>query len=100
MEQRQEVSEIIDLLRLNMPLLSHSYNVQTMGIFGSYARGESNAASDLDILVEFSQTPTLFEFVRLQRTLSEMVGAEVDLVMKSGLKPVLGKQILAEVVPV
>ena len=42
----------------------------------------------------------MFGFVRLERRLSEIVGVKVDLVMKSALKPEIGKNILAEVVPV
>lgn len=95
-----EMAEMLTILRQNMPHLSSDFNVQSLGVFGSYVHGSAGLDSDLDVLVEFSDTPTLFQFVRLQRALSEMVGAEVDLVMKSGLKPVLGKQILAEVVPV
>jgi hypothetical protein len=69
-------------------------------MFGSYVRGEATAKSDLDILVEYDRPPSLFQFVRLQRDLNELLGVPVDLVMKSALRPTIGQVILSEVVPV
>jgi uncharacterized protein len=71
-----------------------------LGVFGSYLRGEATAESDLDILVEYDRPPSLFQFVRLQRDLSELLGVPVDLVMKSALRPAIGQVILSEVVAV
>lgn len=76
------------------------FHVRSLGVFGSYVRHEANTNSDLDILVEFETPPTLFEFVRLQEYLSQVLGLPVDLVMKSALKPNIGREILAEVVPI
>ena len=83
-----------------MPALEESFGVKSLGVFGSYARGETNRKSDLDLLVEFHRVPTMFEFVRLERHLAKVLGVKVDLVMKTALKPEIGKRILAEVVPV
>ena len=74
--------------------------MRSLGVFGSYVHGEATAKSDLDILVEYDQPPSLFQFVRLQRDLSELLGVPVDLVMKSALRPAIGQVILSEVVPV
>jgi len=63
-------------------------------------RGDATAESDLDILVEYNRPPSLFQFVRLQRDLSELLGVPVDLVMKSALRPAIGQVILSEVVAV
>jgi predicted nucleotidyltransferase len=48
------------------------------------------------VLVEFSKTPILFEFIEIEHDLSSCLGVKVDLVMKSTLKPLIGRQILAE----
>jgi predicted nucleotidyltransferase len=53
--------------------------------------------SDLDVLVEYERTPTLLEFVALERELGELLDVKVDLVMKSALKPEIGRRILDEV---
>ncbi|MFA0823690.1 MAG: nucleotidyltransferase family protein [Methanomethylovorans sp.] len=80
-----------------LPELKKEYNVSYIGLFGSYVRGENTPESDLDVLVEFSRTPTIFRFVHLENYLSDSLGVKVDLVMKNALKPNIGKYILKEV---
>jgi hypothetical protein len=75
-----------------------TYHVKAVGVFGSYSRGKATAKSDLDILVEFSQTPTIFKFVELERQLSRTLGVKVDLVTRNALKPLIKKEILSEVI--
>jgi len=98
--QTNDLQTVLDVLRANLPQLTSTYKVKSLGVFGSQVRGGARSGSDLDILVEFDEAPTLFEFVRLQRQLSQLAATEVDLVMKSGLKPNIGERILREVVPV
>ena len=93
-----EVGNIRKKLRENMPHLREKYRVRAIGIFGSYVRGENSADSDLDILVEFDDPPTLLEFIALERHIGGLTGRKVDLVMKSALKPGIGEHILEEVV--
>lgn len=87
-------------LRSHLPALAERYGVRRLRIFGSYVRGEARPDSDLDMLVEFSKPPTLFEFVRLEQELQELLGVKVDLVMPEGLKPRIGEAVLREAVPV
>lgn len=72
--------------------------METIGIFGSYVRGEQKRKSDLDLLVEFSDPPSLFKFVELEDFLSQKLGIKVDLVMKDALKPRIKDSILNEAV--
>ncbi len=88
----------MDILRRQLPILQTKYQVRYLGIFGSYVQGTSRKNSDLDVLVDFSQAPSLFEFIQLENDLSALLGVKVDLVMKSTLKPLIGKHILSEVV--
>lgn len=97
---RITLKEILHTLRTQLPDLEKGYGVKSLGVFGSYARGESCGRSDLDLLVEFDRVPTMFEFVRLERYLTAILGVKVDLVMKTALKPEIGKRILSELVPV
>ena len=78
--------------------LRKEYGVRSLGLFGSYARGEQGRKSDIDILVEFEAPIGLFRFNRLERQLGEILGGRVDLVMKSALKPHIGRRILEEVI--
>jgi len=94
------VHAYIAALQRYRPVLAERYYVASMGIFGSYIRNDQHATSDLDVLVSFDQTPSLFTLVALQDELSDLLGISVDVVMASSLKPHIGARILAEVVPV
>lgn len=74
------------------------YRVRELAIFGSAARGELKADSDVDLLVVFEKDARigLFTFVRLQHELAELFGRDVDLVTRDGLKPGLESEVLAE----
>ncbi len=95
-----DLEQLIGTLRHQLPTLSQRYHVKSLGLFGSYARGEQQSGSDLDVLVEFDEVPSLLTFVACERYLSESTGKHVDLVMKEALKPSIGQRILNEVVPV
>lgn len=77
------------------------YGVKSIALFGSVARGEDSAKSDVDILVEFDQVGHkigLFAFVRLKRELEEILGSKVDLVTPNALKRQLKDKILKEAI--
>jgi predicted nucleotidyltransferase len=92
-----ECARITAILRGKKAYLEETYHVGSIGIFGSCRRGEEHEGSDVDILVEFSEVPGIFGFLRLERYLSEILGRKVDLVEKSALKPRIGHRILNEV---
>jgi len=76
------------------------YGVKSLAVFGSVARGEAIAESDLDVLVEFSRPVGLFEFIRLKYFLEEMTGCRVDLVTPDAIRPGMRDNILSEAVHV
>ncbi len=96
----KKIDQIIIKLRENMPVLREKYKVKTLGVFGSYVRGEQKKSSDLDILVEFQEPVGLFKFMELEEFLEKNTGVKVDLVSKKALKPRIGKHILEEVINV
>lgn len=77
--------------------LAREYGVSRLGVFGSYVRGEARDDSDVDILVEFNRPIGFFRFLELEARLSEILGANVDLVSRNALKPHIGQHILREV---
>jgi predicted nucleotidyltransferase len=93
-----ELARAKRILRKHLPELREQYSVKSLGVFGSYVRGEQKKRSDLDVLVEFEHPPSLFKYIDLENYLSDLVGIKVDLVMKKTLKPAIGQRILAEVV--
>ena len=98
MAVKLQLDEIKQILSQNKPLLQRKYKVKELGIFGSYVRGENRDESDIDILVEFKEPVSLFEFMELEEFLTKLLGAKVDLVMKGGLKQRIRGKILAEAV--
>jgi len=93
-----------DVDRIKRVLLEHKaelrkkFKVKTIGVFGSYVRGEQKRGSDVDVLVEFEEPIGLFEFMDLEEYLSRLLGVKVDLVSKKALKPHIGERILQEVI--
>ena len=69
------LEDLKQLLRDNLADLRREYRVGSLWLFGSYVRGEQHKRSDLDILVEFEEVPTLPEFISLERKLCEVTGA-------------------------
>lgn len=102
MERGTEMSmeRIRQILQNSLPTLKEEYQVRSLGLFGSYVRQEQSPTSDLDVLVSFSEPPSLLQFIALENYLSDLLGIQVDLVMRDALKPHLGRQILQEVVSV
>lgn len=62
------------------------FNPLKVGIFGSFARGDNKSGSDIDILVEFKNPPSLLNLIRLENELSEILGSKVDLVTTGSIK--------------
>jgi len=64
-----------------------------VSVFGSYARGEADVDSDVDILVEFSDEKSLMEVSKIERELSEELDMDVDLVTEKALHPLIAERI-------
>lgn len=94
--QEKELSRLLEILRQELPKLKKEYSIETLEVFGSYVRAEEQKTSDLDLLVTFSELPSLFKYIEIENRLSDFLGVEVDLVMKDSLKPAIGKRIISE----
>jgi predicted nucleotidyltransferase len=97
---KADCDEIRTKLRRHLPDLKARFGVRTLELFGSYVRHENRADSDLDLLVTFDRTPGLLRFIELENSLSDLMGLKVDLVLRDSLKPAIGRQVLAEALPV
>ncbi|WP_420065197.1 nucleotidyltransferase family protein [Microcystis aeruginosa FACHB-524] len=80
------LEEIKAILIFYKPFLIERFKILELGLFGSYVRGEQTKDSDVDILVEFSQVPTLFDLVEIEYLISDKLGLPVDLIDKKSLK--------------
>ncbi len=88
----------IEFDRAALAAICAKYGVTELSLFGSAARGELRADSDIDLLVVFTEHArvTLFTLVDLQAELAALLGRAVDVVPKRGLKPLVREQVLAE----
>ncbi len=78
--------------------LTSRYEVASLSLFGSTARGESTAKSDIDILVTYKNTPGILGFLELKVYLEDLFQCHVDLVTKNALKKQLRTKILQEAI--
>ena len=76
----------LEILAAHRRELRERFGVKSLCLFGSVARDEASEHSDVDVLVDFDETPSLFGFLRLQGYLQDLLGTKVDLVTETGLK--------------
>jgi uncharacterized protein len=76
---------ILQKLQEHRPELQRKYPVSRLGVFGSYARGEASANSDIDIAVEMS-APMGLNFVAMANEIEELFGIKTDVVPKRSIK--------------
>ena len=90
-ELRARRDEILDVARKR--------GARNVAVFGSVARGESDARSDVDFLVDMTPGHGLFDMGGLLIELGELLGCEVDVVSRRGLRERIRERVLAEAQP-
>jgi len=93
--RRQNILKILAEHRSEIEL---RFGVASLSLFGSVARDEDVAESDVDILVTFVKTPGIFGFIELKEYLENLLQCSVDLVTKNALKKQFREQVLQELV--
>jgi predicted nucleotidyltransferase len=96
----KSLEEIKSQLITLKPALKDKYQVETIGVFGSYCRGDQKKKSDIDLLVTFTEPNDvdLLDFIALKQFLSRKLKAKVDLVKKQALKHRIKDRILQETI--
>ena len=97
MESERE--KILQRLRAGLPALKREFPLLRLALFGSMARGETLAGSDIDILADVEPSIGL-DFVTLADKLEELTGHKIDLVSRRAIKPLLWKRIEPELIDV
>lgn len=94
----EPLTDYLDTIRVHYDELRDVYHIQRIGIFGSTARGEQTPSSDIDVLVSFSDPPSMFRFLELEHRLSALLKRRVDLVTERALKPAMRDEVLRDTV--
>lgn len=74
------------------------HGARNVRVFGSIARGEAEADSDIDLLVKMDQGRSLLDLVGLWQELEDLLGAHVDVLSEGGVSPHLRERIFADAV--
>jgi predicted nucleotidyltransferase len=90
--------DLLAKLKELKPTLAARYKAKEIGLFGSFARGEQGASSDIDVLVEFEEEADLFDLIGLSLHLEEALQRKVDVVPKRALRTELRESVLQEIV--
>jgi predicted nucleotidyltransferase len=93
--QMERKNKILEVLKSNKQYMQTHFMVNSIGLFGSYARNDFHDKSDIDILVTFSE-PTFDHYMDLKFYLEDLFGRPVDIVMEKTVKERLKKAILQE----
>jgi len=94
------LAEIKTQLEELKPILRQRYQVETIGVLGSYSRKEQKSKSDIDILVTLVEPNDidLIDFIEIKQFLSRKLKMKVDLVRENSLKPIIRDKILEETI--
>ncbi len=90
-----------DSLRLHrdqLISLAQRFGAKNVRVFGSVARGEAGASSDVDLLVDMESGRSMFDLIEFSLNAEELLSCKVDVVTPAGLSPYLREQILNEAV--
>lgn len=93
------IEDVIGAKREDVLRLAQRHGAYNVRVFGSVARGEATANSDIDFLVAFKPDSTLWDHIGLMQDLAELLGREVDISTDDTLKERLKERVLREAVP-
>lgn len=99
MKKTKNGKEIIKILRQNYKVISNTYGVVSIAVFGSYAKNKQKKRSDIDIFVELKEKYKTFDnFMELKFFLEKIVGRKIDLLIKESIRDELKSRIFKEAV--
>ena len=89
---------ILEFLKQHKEELREKYQVEKIGLFGSYARDEAREDSDIDIAVELKTSNSFRSFFTLLHFLEDNLQQKIDLGIEHSLKPIAKEKILQEII--
>jgi len=86
-KEKKTLEDIKQVILKHADKLKNEFNVKSIRVFGSYAEGRQREDSDLDLIVDFFETPTYFDIIELEEYLSSILDVKVDLLTEEGISP-------------
>jgi predicted nucleotidyltransferase len=93
------IDELLGGRRAQVLQLAAKHGARNVRIFGSAARGEADATSDLDFLIELEPGRNVLDLGGLLMDLQSLLGRPVDVISERGLRPSIRARVLREAVP-
>lgn len=93
------MEEIDQFQEVLLPVLKR-YLIKRAAIFGYYAKGTTTAISDMDLLIEPEPGFTMFNMLKLEEEISDLLKLKVDLVEYSALKPSIRNEVLSSAITI
>jgi hypothetical protein len=90
----------LNVLQQKIKTVLNKYPVSKAALFGSFARGEENGDSDIDILIQTSQPISLFDILKIERELFKVTKRKIDILEYSAIKPTIKQNVLRESLPI
>ncbi|MBU4232121.1 MAG: nucleotidyltransferase family protein [Desulfobacterales bacterium] len=92
------ISELLQQKRQQVLEIAEGHGARNVRLFGSVARGETTATSDLDLLIDMEPGRSLLDIVAIKQDLEELLGCKVDVVTEAAISPYLRDKVLHEAV--
>ena len=92
-------STILSFLKENKDFFQREFHISKLGLFGSYARGDADEESDIDILIDFDDEADIFEAkLMIKELIQRQFNREADICREKYLKPYVRDEILREAI--
>ncbi len=93
------IDEVVVYLKKNKRYLYDRFGITSMGIFGSFARGEQTFSSDIDIVIEMEKSKKdIHTFMQLRRFLEKETARKIDLGFEHSLKPAIREKVKGQII--
>jgi predicted nucleotidyltransferase len=97
-QKKNRRSIALPAIREDVRRIAAAHGAGNIRVFGSVGRGEQDASSDLDLLVDMAEGRSLFDLIALSNDLEESLGVDVDVVTEASLSPYIRDRVLDEAV--
>ena len=94
------MARLVRKQRRGILALASKHGVARVRLFGSTARGEDDATSDVDLLIQMQPGRSLLDHIAFKHDVEELLGVKVDVVSEGGISPYIREAVLREAVAV